>query len=411
MPPKRKRTINRAEDPPLISTPTSTPTSKKKTTKRSKEASSSESPKKQPQSQSSPNVPLQILPPEILTHILSYLSLSIEQGTLANCCLVSKELYNIASPLLWYHLRLSPWKTKTDEKGEEVIDETKEKHGGMHSRQPSYKRLREMVKVLTVHNHHVKWCRCDLTTTLALPNLHTLHLALDPHASYHQWDCDDIPPTCRLLKSLRPKRLVMHNVHTTDPGFFDHRASHLGLGAFVSPATFSEVEELFLLCDAPLARSDDCDWSPRFISMPKLQRICWIYTWTGLRFNVAGAVRSDPHACALAGTIAEHPDVEVFIVNAGGVNGPRSECDEQSMQEEIAWLFAGRIRSQLVRKGYDDEKVQRRMETVNYHSRQAYLDMENWKDVLDEKEVIMWLEEDKGPVVDVKSLSDMKEEN
>ncbi|WWC59453.1 uncharacterized protein I303_102009 [Kwoniella dejecticola CBS 10117] len=206
------------------------------------------------------------LPNEIIRTILSHLADDRKQKTLASCCQVSKQVYAIASPILWKHLRLTPW--KTDEDGSLVLNEAKKDCGSTKTRQKNGRALRNDVEIFSLYHHDADWCKSESKSTLQLPNVQTLHLYYDDDILLHQ-DCK-YSNNCRLLRSVKPRTVVLHNGH---------------LGGRFTPADndfptqiLQEVEVLVCVMDEPtLYEAYVSDWDiaelPR---LPKIQKIYYI---------------------------------------------------------------------------------------------------------------------------------------
>ncbi|KAK8847385.1 hypothetical protein IAR55_005243 [Kwoniella newhampshirensis] len=336
------------------------------------------------------------LPTEILGHILSYLPSSTSRPALIACCQVSRTFYALAAPLLWYHLRLTPWKTGSG--GEDAkpqvhndLDERKEKLGGIHNRQRGNKRLREMVRVLTVDHHDEDWCRPDLKTGFDLPNLHTVQIRPSAHVHRHAEDPMSVFD-CRLLAVLSPKRLVIHGARTNDPGFTPD--SEDGFHSMTKPYLFLAVEELILLCNTPLVDYRDCNWSPWLPDMPQLKRVIWIFTQTGgQRPNSESWLwdRHVPHACSLVGIMASLPHVEVSVVNTGGITHSKYNfLTELEILFVVEKSYKALAESEFRKRGWDENKIDERWSLVKFVSRQEFLDKEDWMDILDTKEAELW---------------------
>ncbi|WWD00578.1 hypothetical protein V866_007513 [Kwoniella sp. B9012] len=207
-----------------------------------------------------------ILPVELLHQVLSYTS----QGTLASVCRTSKTLHGIASPLLWKHLVLNPWKVDEDGKvirdinNKELSDENKENCGAIKSSRAEGRAMGNLVNTFSLYHHSFDWCQSNQQLTLQLPNDHTLHLYLnDKHQIHDDYDGH----RCRLLRAVQPKVIVWHNACV----------SVLDCWTIGPKRLYGETQTLFFISSAHQA--EKCKFYPRLYryEFNTLERIYWLF--------------------------------------------------------------------------------------------------------------------------------------
>ncbi|WWC67938.1 uncharacterized protein I206_101857 [Kwoniella pini CBS 10737] len=203
------------------------------------------------------------LPNEIIIRVLSILADDRKQKSLAKCCQVSKQFYAMSSPLLWNHLRLTPW--KTDEGGKLIEDPSKYRCGALKTQQKNGKALKNDVNTFSLYHHSMSWCKSDTKSTLQLPNAQTLHLYPKRITAMHSDPWYATPP-CRLLKNVQPKELILHNVSIV------HQDLMVDINC---QKLFETVEVLVLITNALYS---DWHWeSPKPPWVPHLRQVYYVF--------------------------------------------------------------------------------------------------------------------------------------
>ncbi|WWD00576.1 hypothetical protein V866_007511 [Kwoniella sp. B9012] len=207
---------------------------------------------------------------EIILRILQNIS---ERSTLASCCQVSRMVYDIASPLLWRNLRLTPWSDRRDPGGERELSDYREDHGKLNNRTRRVSKMKNGVKKFTLEYHSVDWCGIDRPTRLHLPNLQTLELVLKDRHAFHFGKTSRTSSLnsndCRLLKSIKPKTIIIRNCVLTKLRL-DTPSMPSGL--------WEECQTLILFC-SPKQRITSSTYSRwnKSVEMNHLKRVYWIF--------------------------------------------------------------------------------------------------------------------------------------
>ncbi|WRT64783.1 uncharacterized protein IL334_001717 [Kwoniella shivajii] len=324
------------------------------------------------------------LPDDIIHNIIS--NLSAYSGTLANCCLVSKMFYRVASPVLWRHLKLNPWKI---DDGKKVLDGCKESFGGINDRQTGRKKHREDVRIFSLWDHPPEWCQPQRKTALTLPKLQVLRIHTTMKAIHIFTPYDSEIPKCRILSNLSPSRLVLRGIP-----LYNIDLSRIPL----SESSWSKMEEItFISSGYEAARNSSC--CHRFTSvfaLPSLKRIFWIFDPSSPphSWNASQSPSIPLHCCCLVKLLIQLPKIPLTIVNldATGIYHPGRVG---LSFEDISYIAQNYLIDGLTQVmddyGWNEDQIQERCETFRFVSLQGYIVDEDWVDILDKKELDKWV--------------------
>ncbi|WVW78459.1 hypothetical protein I302_100413 [Kwoniella bestiolae CBS 10118] len=327
------------------------------------------------------------LPTEVIHRILSYST----QGTLASACRTSKALYRIASPLLWKHLVLSPWKLDEngdevlDEKGKKVLDENKKDCGGMKTRQKNGKALRNDVITSSLYHHSAEWCQSRARSTLQLPNLRTLHLHVTGTGSLHSSGYE-----CRLLRVVKPQILVLHNAFIGGPNLKMWEVPKLST---------NNIHTIFFISPADQALEPERRGFSLFPRVPKIKDIYWLFE--PVEVDESNVLTSDIpmfHRQDYRDKIVElslkFPNARLTIINAGIIQHYHKRCPKvpiEASEREAAQVVSRKLNGTLV--GYDfwsPERKRQKVGSTTFVSFEKFIEKETWWKYLEVKEVMKW---------------------
>ncbi|WVQ69246.1 uncharacterized protein L199_007463 [Kwoniella botswanensis] len=374
------------------------------------------------------------LPNEIILRILQNIT---HRPTLASCCQISKMVYDIASPLLWENLRLTPWSDRRDSSGERELSDYRKDHGKLNNRTRSVSKMRNGVKKLTLEYHSVDWCGIDRPTRLNLPNLHTLELVLkDRHTFHFGWPSrtsSNNSSECRFLKNLKPKTIIIRNCVL----------SKLRLDTPSMPSGIWEECQILILICSPKQHISSTTYSRwnKLVEMRHLKRVCWIFdpmidaptSWDPsidehFQFDETVATPgprlfhssdSDSMNLTLLDPLrSPETDVEIRFMNSGCIysalnetrrseflelclrNGTLKEEDltsgtpesramrfQNAFQIEFQSLIARRFERMMSIDRLEEDKKEERRKLINFKSLQKWVEE-------DEKEWSQWIDRD-----------------
>ncbi|WVQ69248.1 uncharacterized protein L199_007465 [Kwoniella botswanensis] len=327
-----------------------------------------------------------ILPVELLHQILSYTS----QGTLASACRTSKTLYGIASPLLWKHLVLGPWKVHEDgkvirdDKNKEILDENKENCGAIKSSRAEGQAMGTIVKTFSLYHHLFDWCQSIDRSTLQLPNAHTLHLYLSDKYRIHE---DLKGHLCRLLRGARPKVIICHNACLRV----------LDFSAIGSRRLFEETQTLFFVSCAHQA--EKCQLYPHVFRYESttLKDIFWLFEPQSIgpsarsnSFSLGDFVRD------IATLAIDFHQTRITFINSGVIgllDTPWRHTPNKIHQKEIARDMKEVLEGKLKRsQNWSEEEKKQRIDSIRFMDFDEFLAEEQWWKYLDSEQVSKWKE-------------------
>ncbi|OCF76938.1 hypothetical protein I204_02647 [Kwoniella mangroviensis CBS 8886] len=162
---------------------------------------------------------------EIILQIFT--CLSTDQASLLSCSRVSKTFHKLSSPLLWHHLRLSPFFAEprlVSANGVYVyrkIEDPQKAHcGSIGTGKKDLKPLLKHVEKFYLESHTPEWCLHGYNTSLKLPNLQILEL--DMLSMLRDIPCLELEPVTApiplTLKDLERLTWIFHPPPTLDRG-------------------------------------------------------------------------------------------------------------------------------------------------------------------------------------------------
>ncbi|OCF58811.1 hypothetical protein L486_03301 [Kwoniella mangroviensis CBS 10435] len=165
------------------------------------------------------------LPNEIILQIFT--CLSTDQASLLSCSRVSKTFHKLSSPLLWHHLRLSPFFAEprlVSANGvylyRKIEDPQKAHCGSIGTGKKDLKPLLKHVEKFYLESHTPEWCLHGYNTSLKLPNLQILEL--DMLSMLRDIPCLELEPVTApiplTLKDLERLTWIFHPPPTLDRG-------------------------------------------------------------------------------------------------------------------------------------------------------------------------------------------------
>ncbi|WVQ69260.1 uncharacterized protein L199_007477 [Kwoniella botswanensis] len=225
------------------------------------------------------------LPNEIVLQILSYLS--NDRTSLLSCSRVSKTFHKLSSPLLWHHLKLSPFfaiPRLVSNNGEGVYrkieDPQKAQCGSIGTGKKDLKPLLKHVEKFYLESHTPEWCYHGYNTSLKLPNLQILELDIlsmrkQDHRKIHLSDPtltsrNQYNPNCRLLRDLTPSTVTLRDNFNKGLDFCK---------GSIPLSIWKCVEELILVSpvrDIPCLELEPVA-APIPLTLKDLERLTWIF--------------------------------------------------------------------------------------------------------------------------------------
>ncbi|OCF76914.1 hypothetical protein I204_02623 [Kwoniella mangroviensis CBS 8886] len=335
---------------------------------------------------SAPPLPLPI---EIFSLVFTYL-LDTDGSSLARCCRVSHSFFDVAAPVLYQRVIVSPdpaRDSRRDFAPDRITANGKEKTSTRK------KKLLKNAQVVTIDFHHATWCG---NKSFKYPKLHTLVL--------------------NLAKCLDPKKLVLVNACFTNIS-----GDMLG----VPFKLLKDAEQLtFIATLTPIHPSMMSGGFPR--DQSKLKKVVWIFhaptparRWSPGNQDILGErerSRLDGDMDIFVSVIRSFPDIPIYIVNAGyldhryaGVKEWREDAVQDKFAETLKqkiimegfrrgrhWGADGKIEAnedpEEIRKEKEAEKLSlKKFNTIKLLTMKGYLENHDWTGEFDCKEAKLWL--------------------
>ncbi|WVW78460.1 hypothetical protein I302_100414 [Kwoniella bestiolae CBS 10118] len=383
------------------------------------------------------------LPNEIILRILQNLS---DRPTLSACCQVSHSLYDMASPMLWRNLRLTPWSGQGNSHETRELSEYREHHGKLNNRTKIISRMRKEVKMFSLEDHPAAWCQVHKPTRLDLVNLETLRLYMGDNNEIHT----DTTPSpgkdffirreCRLLKNLRPRTIIIRNY---DPSGFNIQTSA------IPPKPWEEVETVVLVCPIDqcfFLEARHMNWS-RTEYLKNLRKVYWVFDPTPVLpsskrqideynfYNYLAEIIGQSYRPLLDLTLLEasekpQRDVEVQYINPGCLFSAldffqkkdfMERCKERNslqreeirlfnssakidnsafarirdaFQDEFQAIIEGHLERMMVRDGENEEEQNKRKGSLRFKSLEEWIeeDEQEWSEWFERDEWLEWKE-------------------
>ncbi|WWC86914.1 uncharacterized protein L201_001793 [Kwoniella dendrophila CBS 6074] len=145
------------------------------------------------------------LPVDILSLVFSILQ-ATDRHSLTTCCRVSHSFFDIAGPILYRHISVSPNNLLDSRKG---FSPDKFTSNGKEKSNTRKKKLLKTAEVVIMDDHHASWCG---NKSFKYPKLDTLVLFLCVNGLGPVLHSNDIlEKQCSLVKCLNPRKLVLQN--------------------------------------------------------------------------------------------------------------------------------------------------------------------------------------------------------
>ncbi|WVW78451.1 hypothetical protein I302_100405 [Kwoniella bestiolae CBS 10118] len=347
----------------------------------------------------------QHFPPEISTHILYHLN--ADKRTLLNLSLTCKYLHDLATPLLWRYIRLTPWSNRYEKKYYSIFRSTKKKEVLDRQVEEKYQLdgsigkdnhewgVYDHVRVLDVEYHKIHWCHShhpdDPNTHIyqspKFKNLETLHLRYshtDWPASFHPGHFT-IP--CRLLLALRPRVLYIH-VKNSDSIQRFHLPDNI----------LHNIQELVLVVGPRLYAMPEgkCEFEqPVLKAFQKIRKMTIIIDPSEPTPNMVGLMEmNDPslfNASFLASIILNvNGECEVDIVNAGYIEKIRDRRVGLSMEELHRESVDVIKKSLTISREWSWAEIERRKGNLKFWRMEEWVDRCEWVGSANAQEVMEW---------------------
>ncbi|OCF58821.1 hypothetical protein L486_03311 [Kwoniella mangroviensis CBS 10435] len=330
-----------------------------------------------------------ILPVELLHQILSYAS----RGTLASVCRTSKTLHRIASPFLWKHLILGPWKVDEDgkvmrdDKNKEILDKNKEDCGAIMSSRGEGRTKGNLVETFSLYHHSFDWCQSNDQMTLRMPNVHTLHLYLNDKDQIHD-DYDG--HRCGLLRAVQPKIIVWHNACI----------NVLDCWTIGPKRLYEETQTFFFISTGHQA--EKCRFYPRLYryDFTTLEDIYWLFKPRILDSQaksesfVRGSFALQNFIRNIVQLAIEFHQTRITFVNSGVIRSFHKDWKDEpykTFEQRVARDVKKELERQLKQSRHrSKEKKKQRLDSIHFMDLDEFMAKEERWRYLDARQVRKW---------------------
>ncbi|WVW78502.1 hypothetical protein I302_100457 [Kwoniella bestiolae CBS 10118] len=336
------------------------------------------------------------IPLELLERIVK--NVQDDQRVLAKFCLVSRTALELAGPLLYREMSISPFGRNSTHQGEQASYR-------LFAPNRMVKYL-EKTEALKIDTHEAGWCRAQ---TLSVPKLFTLTLTPSPAItsdglyaiSSMDPDHHNLSHHCKLLDTLRPKRLIIRNANVLD----------IRIREGTPPELLEEVEELIFISTfevSPAPPAPTAPWNrtrlPRFI---KLRKFTWIF-WTNNNYDALDTwkltskdqrrkgktsilSKSLEHLGSTIINLFDPLNTEITIVNLGCLRGLESpKCDPRDVGPRAEISIEAAL-GRMCPATFSGAWIVR--ERIRFLTMNEYLNREDWKEdkIFHQEEVRGWI--------------------
>ncbi|WVQ98018.1 hypothetical protein IAU59_005138 [Kwoniella sp. CBS 9459] len=308
------------------------------------------------------------LPPELTTYIFSIL-LEVHPPSLNACTRVSRAMCDIAAPILYTRIRISPDRALDSRQDHSLERLAPKRQSAVAKGKPSPKtrkaKLVANARVIHIEAHPHTWCTGKELPSF--PKLQTLVLTLAQtpelslfHTTYQYNMSSSAAVSCKFIDSLRPRKLVLRNA---DLRTLQTKPSDL----LLPPNICRKLEELTIyfssqaknnLASQPLANIWDLYMSSEPYQPRKTRKITCVFH-TGAPEEFWDLTYTDNQtrkkALGLRPSFVEDishfgfgrlvmtcpPDATVTYVNTGSISPKELELDFDAAYAYAAWTTYG----------------------------------------------------------------------
>ncbi|WVQ98029.1 hypothetical protein IAU59_005151 [Kwoniella sp. CBS 9459] len=351
-------------------------------TKRSRAKNS----KQHPDQTSSGSIAKQLpFPREVLNVVFSVL-FDIDRASLPACCLVSRAFFDIAAPVLYRQICVTP-SCRRDSRADYAPD--KYTDTGRERTTTRKKKLLKAAEIVTFEAHHATWCG---NKSFKYPKLKTLVLDMDQNGLGSVLHSGDIlEKQCSYVRGQAPKKLVLKRVHLC-------RISSDMLG--VPEKLFDTIEELTFICSITDIKPGSM--AGGFGPMKNLKKVVWIFDtpspqtrWTLGTQGVFGRERDiDLRVDLFSFThlISYLPDVPFIVVNAGSIDHQYFRIETWN-ELEVQDKFINMVKSGSLfgSSEIEKEKYADKFGKIKFLTMREYVGQYDWTGELEPKQVRSFL--------------------
>nr|XP_019005141.1 uncharacterized protein I203_01985 [Kwoniella mangroviensis CBS 8507]OCF68602.1 hypothetical protein I203_01985 [Kwoniella mangroviensis CBS 8507] len=356
------------------------------------------------------------LPNEIILQIFT--CLSTDQASLLSCSRVSKTFHKLSSPLLWHHLRLSPFFAEprlVSANGVYVyrkIEDPQKAHcGSIGTGKKDLKPLLKHVEKFYLESHTPEWCLHGYNTSLKLPNLQILELDIlsmrkQDHRKIHLSDPtltsrNQYNPNCRLLRDLTPSTIVLRDNF--------NRGLDLCKGS-IPISIWKCVEELVLVSpvrDIPCLELEPVA-APIPITLKNLERLTWIFhppstsnEGEKVMYKLDAPHRPDLYnAIQIINLIIQLKNLQsIKLVNAG-ILASLIEENSRATEDQLHWesrdYILGKFGAETRKMGWTEGKIGEWKDKIEFLTFEEWEGEQGWVGRLEQGEVEGWKEAMRG---------------
>nr|XP_019008503.1 uncharacterized protein I206_07062 [Kwoniella pini CBS 10737]OCF47284.1 hypothetical protein I206_07062 [Kwoniella pini CBS 10737] len=347
----------------------------------------------------SPPLPL---PLELISLILTHLY-EVDRASLATACQVSKAMFQVAAPILYRQIHVSPliWRDSRNDHSPDRFTPT-----GKEKTNTRKKKILKNAEIVIIDSHHATWCG---NKSFKYPNLKTLVLNLTVNGFGPVLHGNDIlEKQCSLVKCLQPKKLVLFGMTLTSITTYEMFG--------VPPKIFENIEQLTLV--APMEPIKPRSIWGGFSDMPKLKKLVWIFhtAHPALKWSSGsqallgeGGAPKKTDLNALGHFLREVSDIPTYVVNSGSLHpnyvgkvaGSKVEIKgnvvdylENLMSEgEIGPWFSSGWKEGIsdTEKQEKKEKFRKRFDNIRFISMKEYLENHDWTGEILPDEAKLWI--------------------
>ncbi|OCF32634.1 hypothetical protein I316_05814 [Kwoniella heveanensis BCC8398] len=325
-------------------------------------------------------------PREVLNQIFSAL-FEVDRASLTACCLASRPFFEIAAPIMYRHVVVSPSfvrDSRIDLAPDRYTDTGREKNTTRK------KKLLKAAEIVTIDHHHATWCG---NKSFKYPKLKTLVLNMTQNGLGSVLHADDIlEKQCSYAKGQAPKKLVLKRIHLC-------RVSSDMLG--VPEKLFDTIEELTFIC--PITDIKPGSMAGDFGPMQKTKKLVWIFDtpdprtrWTlGTRtmFGRESPGLEPMDLFSFTYLIKNLPDVPFYIVNAGSIDHKYFNLEKWN-ERDVRDKFIDMVKDGPL-FGCDGEndraEYTKKLARINFLTMREYIENHDWSGELEPKQVKAFL--------------------